>query len=199
MEMAELLDTINSPADIKAFSQEQITQLCEEIRERLIETVALNGGHLASNLGVVEITVAMHRVFDSPHDQFVFDVGHQCYTHKLLTGRREWFSTLRTEGGMSGFPKPSESEHDPMIAGHSSTSISAASGLAAAKKLQGDDGYVVAVIGDGALTGGLAYEGLNNLGRLPQRTIVILNDNKMSISKNVGSMARYLAARLGMC
>ena len=192
--MAGLLDTINSPADIKAFSQEQITQLCEEIRERLIETVALNGGHLASNLGVVEITVAMHRVFDSPHDQFVFDVGHQCYTHKLLTGRREWFSTLRTEGGMSGFPKPSESEHDPMIAGHSSTSISAASGLAAAKKLQGDDGYVVAVIGDGALTGGLAYEGLNNLGRLPQRTIVILNDNKMSISKNVGSMARYLAA-----
>ncbi len=188
-----LLDTINSPADIKNYSREQIDRLCTEIRERLIETVALNGGHLASNLGVVELTVAMHRVFDSPHDQFVFDVGHQCYTHKLLTGRREQFPTLRTEGGMSGFPKPSESEHDPMIAGHSSTSISAASGLAAAKKLKGDDGCVVAVIGDGALTGGMAYEGLNNLGRMHERVIVILNDNKMSISKNVGSMARYLA------
>ena len=188
-----LLDKINSPADIKHFSREEIDRLCEEIRFRLIETVAQNGGHLASNLGVVELTVAMHRVFDSPHDQFVFDVGHQCYTHKLLTGRREWFSTLRTENGMSGFPKPSESEHDPMIAGHSSTSISAASGLAAAKKLKGDDGCVVAVIGDGALTGGMAYEGLNNLGRMHERVIVILNDNKMSISKNVGSMARYLA------
>ncbi len=188
-----LLDKINSPADIKNYSRDEIDQLCAEIRERLIETVAQNGGHLASNLGVVELTVAMHRVFDSPHDQFVFDVGHQCYTHKLLTGRREQFSTLRTEGGMSGFPKPSESEHDPMIAGHSSTSISAASGLAAAKKLKGDDGCVVAVIGDGALTGGMAYEGLNNLGRMHERVIVILNDNKMSISKNVGSMARYLA------
>lgn len=188
-----LLDTINSPADIKQFSTEQIQQLCGEIRERLIETVSLNGGHLASNLGVVELTVAMHRVFNSPHDQFVFDVGHQCYTHKLLTGRREQFSTLRTEGGISGFPKPSESEHDHMIAGHSSTSISAATGLAAAKKLKGDDGFVVAVIGDGALTGGMAYEGLNNLGRMHERVIVILNDNKMSISKNVGSMARYLA------
>ena len=188
-----LLDTINSPADIKSFSREEIDRLCAEIRERLIETVSQNGGHLASNLGVVELTVAMHRVFDSPHDQFMFDVGHQCYTHKLLTGRRERFSTLRTEGGMSGFPKPSESEHDPMISGHSSTSISAACGLAAAKKLKGDDGCVVAVIGDGALTGGLAYEGLNNLGRMHERVIVILNDNKMSISKNVGSMARYLA------
>ena len=188
-----LLDTINCPADIKSFSKEEIERLCAEIRERLIETVSQNGGHLASNLGVVELTVAMHRVFDSPHDQFMFDVGHQCYTHKLLTGRREQFSTLRTEGGMSGFPKPSESEHDPMISGHSSTSISAACGLAAAKKLKGDDGCVVAVIGDGALTGGMAYEGLNNLGRMHERVIVILNDNKMSISKNVGSMARYLA------
>ncbi len=188
-----LLDKINSPADIKHFTREEIDRLCSEIRERLIETVAQNGGHLASNLGVVELTVAMHRVFDSPHDQFVFDVGHQCYTHKLLTGRREQFSTLRTEGGMSGFPKPSESEHDPMISGHSSTSISAATGLAAAKKLKGDDGCVVAVIGDGALTGGMSYEGLNNLGRMHERVIVILNDNKMSISKNVGSMARYLA------
>lgn len=193
--MAEsLLDKINSPDDIKHFNQEEVNQLCGEIRERLIETVSQNGGHLASNLGVVELTVALHRVFNSPHDQFMFDVGHQCYTHKLLTGRREQFSTLRTEGGLSGFPKPCESEHDPMIAGHSSTSISAAGGLAAAKKLSGDDGYVIAVIGDGALTGGLAYEGLNNAGRSHERLIVILNDNKMSISKNVGSMARYLTA-----
>ena len=184
-----LLDTINSPADIKNYSREQIDTLCAEIRERLIETVSLNGGHLASNLGVVELTVAMHRVFDSPHDQFVFDVGHQCYTHKLLTGRREWFSTLRTEGGMSGFPKPSESIHDPMIAGHSSVSISAASGLAAAKKLNGDDGYVVAVIGDGALTGGMAYEGLNNLGRMHERVIVILNDTSREYAHAEGTSA----------
>lgn len=192
--MAEsLLDNINSPADIKNFSQQEIDQLCSEIRAQLIETVSQNGGHLASNLGVVELTVALHRVFNSPHDQIVFDVGHQCYTHKLLTGRREQFNTLRTEGGLSGFPKPNESEHDPMISGHSSTSISAAGGLASAKKLQNDDGYVIAVIGDGALTGGLAYEGLNNAGRTREKLIVILNDNKMSISKNVGSMARYLA------
>lgn len=192
--MAEsLLNGINSPADIKNYSQQEIDQLCSEIRDQLIETVSQNGGHLASNLGVVELTVAFHRVFDSPHDQLVFDVGHQCYTHKLLTGRREQFNTLRTEGGISGFPKPNESEHDPMIAGHSSTSISAAGGLASAKLLKDDDGFVVAVIGDGALTGGLAYEGLNNAGRTNERLIVVLNDNKMSISKNVGSMARYLA------
>lgn len=193
--MAEsLLDKINSPDDIKGFNQDEVDQLCGEIRERLIEAVSQNGGHLASNLGVVELTVALHRVFNSPHDQIMFDVGHQCYTHKLLTGRREQFGTLRTEGGLSGFPKPCESEHDPMIAGHSSTSISAAGGLAAAKKLSGDDGFVIAVIGDGALTGGMAYEGLNNAGRSHERLIVILNDNKMSISKNVGSMARYLTA-----
>lgn len=192
--MAEsLLDKINCPADIKDLNQQEIEQLCSEIRDQLIETVSQNGGHLASNLGVVELTVAFHRVFDSPHDQLVFDVGHQCYTHKLLTGRREQFNTLRTEGGISGFPKPSESVHDPMIAGHSSTSISAAGGLASAKMLQNDDGCVVAVIGDGALTGGLAYEGLNNAGRTHEKLIVVLNDNKMSISKNVGSMARYLA------
>ncbi len=189
-----LLDNIHSPDDIKHYSQEEIDSLCGEIRERLIETVAQNGGHLASNLGVVELTVALHRVFCSPHDQIMFDVGHQCYTHKLLTGRREQFDTLRREGGLSGFPKPCESEHDPMIAGHSSTSISAACGLAAAKKLSGDDGFVIAVIGDGALTGGMAYEGLNNAGRSHGRLIVILNDNKMSISKNVGSIARYLTA-----
>ncbi len=189
----ELLDGINSPADLKSLDKKQIDTLCAEIRDYLIQTVSHTGGHLASNLGVVELTVAMHRVFDSPVDRFVFDVGHQCYTHKLITGRRERFSTLRTEGGLSGFPKPSESVHDPVISGHSSTSISAALGLAEAKKLSGQDGCVVAVIGDGALTGGLAYEGLNNAGRSKNRLVVVLNDNRMSINKNVGAVARHLA------
>lgn len=188
-----ILQNINSPEDIKKLSYSEIAELCSEIREQLIFTASKNGGHLASNLGVVELTVAMHRVFSSPEDQFVFDVGHQCYTHKLLTGRREQFPTIRTKGGISGFPKPCESVHDPVICGHSSMSISAACGLARAKKLDGDDHFVVAVIGDGALTGGMAYEGLNNAGRCRDNIIVILNDNKMSISKNVGAMARYLA------
>jgi len=181
------------PESLKKLSYEQIDELCSDIRHRLIETLSHNGGHLAPNLGVVELTVAMHRVFDSPVDQFVFDVGHQCYTHKLLTGRADRFDTIRTEGGLAGFPKPSESIHDPIVTGHSSTSISVACGLARAKKLKGDDGTVVAVIGDGALTGGLAYEGLNNAGQARDNIIVILNDNKMSISKNVGAMARHLA------
>lgn len=191
--MSDLIDNINTPSDVKALSEQQSEQLCGEIRELLIETVSQNGGHLASNLGVVELTVAMHRVFDSPLDQFCFDVGHQCYTHKIITGRRTQIATIRREGGLAGFPKPTESEHDPMISGHSSTSISAACGLAKAKTLSGDKHHVIAVIGDGALTGGLAYEGLNNAGRSHDRIIVILNDNKMSINKNVGAMARYLA------
>lgn len=176
--------------------QPEITELyvlCREIRDELIETVSKNGGHLASNLGVVELTVAIHCVFDSPNDQVVWDVSHQCYTHKLLTGRRERFDTIRKYGGISGFAKPCESEHDPFGAGHSSTSISAATGLARAKTLAGDSGYVIAVIGDGALSGGLAYEGLNNAGRSHDKLIIILNDNKMSISKNVGAMARHLS------
>ncbi len=189
----ELLDGINSPDDLKKIDKKQIDALCTEIRDFLIQTVSHTGGHLASNLGVVELTVAMHRVFDSPNDQIMFDVGHQCYTHKLITGRRERFDTLRTEGGLAGFPRPAESIHDPMISGHSSTSISAALGLAEAKKLSGQDGYVIAVIGDGALTGGLAYEGLNNAGRSKNKLIVILNDNRMSINKNVGAVARHLA------
>lgn len=189
----ELLGRINSPDDVKALSASECTQLCAEIREKLIEVTSRNGGHLAPNLGVVELTVAMHRVFDSPRDRFMFDVGHQCYTHKIITGRREEIDSIRTEGGLAGFPKPSESEHDPMISGHSSTSISAACGMAKAKSIAGDKHSVVAVIGDGALTGGLAYEGLNNAGRGRDRLVIILNDNKMSISKNVGSMARYLA------
>ncbi len=186
-------DIDKNPESLKSLSYEEIDQLCAQIRSKLVETLSRNGGHLAPNLGVVELTVAMHRVFDSPVDQFVFDVGHQSYTHKLLTGRADRFDTIRTEGGLAGFPKPSESVHDPMVTGHSSTSISNACGLARAKRLKGEKGTVVAVIGDGALTGGLAYEGLNNAGQARDNIIVILNDNKMSISKNVGAMARHLA------
>ncbi len=189
-----LLEKIQGPKDVKSLPLEQLPVLCEEIRNVLMETVAKNGGHLASNLGVVELTVAMHRSFDSPHDKFVFDVGHQCYTHKLLTGRYKEFSSLRKQGGLSGFTRPQESEHDTFVSGHSSTSLSAALGLSVAGQLQNNNYYTVAVIGDGALTGGMAYEALNNAGRvLGNRLIVILNDNKMSISKNVGAMARHLS------
>ncbi|MDR1564642.1 MAG: 1-deoxy-D-xylulose-5-phosphate synthase [Oscillospiraceae bacterium] len=188
-----ILNGISSPEDLKKLNKKELNLLCEEIRHELIETIAANGGHLASNLGVVELTVALHSEFNSPHDKIVFDVGHQCYTHKLLTGRKEQFNTLRKEGGLSGFPTPEESEHDPFTAGHSSTSISVACGLAKAKTLNREGGHVIAVIGDGALSGGLAYEGLNNAGRSKDKLIVVLNDNKMSISRNVGSMSRYLA------
>ena len=193
MDDGNLLGHIHGPQDVKKLNPAQIGQLCEELRERLIETVSNNGGHLASNLGVVELTVALHRVFSSPQDQIVWDVGHQSYVHKLLTGRGDRFDTIRQYGGLSGFTKPRESPHDPFGAGHSSTSISAACGLAAAKAMRQEDGYVVAVIGDGALTGGLAYEGINNAGRARGKLIVVLNDNKMSISKNVGAIARHLA------
>ena len=190
---SSILDTICSPQDVKELPFEQLDVLCTQIRERLIQTTAKTGGHLESNLGTVELTVALHRVFDCPDDQIVWDVGHQCYTHKLLTGRREQFSTLRQEGGLSGFPKRKESEYDAFIAGHSSTSISVASGLARAKKLQNDQHHVIAVIGDGAFTSGLAFEGANNAARFGDNLIVILNDNKMSISKNVGSFSKYLS------
>ena len=186
------LENVNSPKDIKKLNIDELDALCDEIRELMIETVSKNGGHLASNLGAVELTVAMHKVFNSPSDQFVFDVGHQCYTHKILTGRKDAFSTLRTEGGISGFTRPCESNHDIFSSGHSSTSISAAIGLAKAKTFNGDKGKVIAVIGDGALTGGLAYEALNNAGNEHNNLIVILNDNNMSISDNVGSMAKNL-------
>ena len=159
-----VLDRVNSPKDLKKLNDKELEVLCEDIRELLINTVSKTGGHLASNLGVVELTVAMHKVFNSPVDQIVFDVGHQCYTHKILTGRKDKFETLRTEGGISGFTRPVESEHDIFSSGHSSTSISAAVGLARAKQIKGEKGKVVAVIGDGALTGGLAYEALNNSG-----------------------------------
>lgn len=186
------LENVNSPKDIKKLNIDELDALCDEIRELMIDIVSKNGGHLASNLGAVELTVAMHKVFNSPSDQFVFDVGHQCYTHKILTGRKDSFSTLRTEGGISGFTRPCESNHDIFSSGHSSTSISAAIGLAKAKTLNGDKGKVIAVIGDGALTGGLAYEALNNAGNEHNNLIVILNDNNMSISDNVGSMAKNL-------
>ena len=188
-----LLNTVHSPDDIKNMSLQQLNQLCGEIREKLIETVSQNGGHLASNLGVVELTIAIHKVFHAPEDAIVWDVGHQCYVHKILTGRLDQLDSIRTEGGLSGFPKRRESEYDSFNTGHSSTSISSAFGLANAKAIQDQPGKVIAVIGDGALSGGLAYEGLNNAGRFKKNFIVILNDNKMSISQNVGSMARYLA------
>ena len=185
-----IINKINSPCDLKKLKRDELEILCAQIRELIIETVAVNGGHLAPNLGVVELTVALHREFNSPKDKFVFDVGHQCYTHKILTGRREKFGTLRKKGGISGFPKPGESEHDAFISGHSSTAISVACGIAANNK-----DYTVAIVGDGALTGGLAFEGLNNAGRMRnQNLIVILNDNTMSIGRNVGALARYLAA-----
>ena len=189
-----LLPKIESPQDLKGLSEEELSRLCGEIREKLIDVVSVGGGHLSSNLGVVELTVALHKAFDCPRDSIVFDVGHQCYTHKMLTGRYEDIDTIRKEGGLSGFPKTSESSCDAFNAGHASTSIAAAFGIAKAKQLSGENSYTVAVIGDGSLTGGLAYEALNNAGRFNKNFIVILNDNKMSISKNVGAMARYLTS-----
>lgn len=187
------LSQIHTPDDVKKLTLSQQESLCEELRQVMIETVSQTGGHLASNLGVVELTVALHRVLDQPRDQIVWDVGHQCYVHKLLTGRQDRFDTLRREGGISGFPCPEESPYDSFVVGHSSTSVSLANGLAKARALAGKDGCVVAVIGDGALTGGLAYEGLCNAGRSHDRLIVILNDNRMAIDRNVSFMARHLA------
>lgn len=178
--------------ELKKLSYRELNVLADEIRRTLVDTVSKTGGHLASNLGVVELTIAMHRCFDTPKDNFVFDVGHQVYTHKLLTGRYKEFSTLRQDGGLSGFPSPEESPHDTFAAGHSGASVSAAYGLVEAKNLKGDDSYTVVVIGDGSFTGGLVYEGLNNAGRKKGKLIVILNDNEMSISSPVGSLAKYL-------
>ena len=187
-----ILEKINSPKDLKALGSEELQALSGEIRNKLIETVSQNGGHLAANLCVVELTVAIHRVFDSPKDKIIFDVGHQSYVHKLLTGRREEFDTLRQTGGISGFPKRSESEHDAFGAGHSSTSVSAAAGIAAANSLCGNDSYTVAIVGDGAFTGGMIYEALNNCAD-KEKLIIVLNDNDMSISPNVGGMSRYFS------
>ncbi len=187
------LSKVNSPDDVKKLVGDELESLCEEIRYKLIETVSVNGGHLASNLGTVELTVAMHKVFSSPKDRFVFDVGHQCYTHKLLTGRYGDFHTLRTKDGISGFCRPTESEHDTFFSGHSGTSVSAGLGLAMADKISGKGSYTVSVIGDGSFTGGMVYEALNNGGRSGAKHIIVLNDNKMSISENVGAFAKYLA------
>ena len=189
----KILSGIKSPDDVKKLNEQQISVLCEEIRECIMLTVSKNGGHLASNLGAVELTVALHRSFSSPDDALIFDVGHQSYTHKLLTGRFDRFTQLRTENGLSGYMRPDESEHDPFITGHSSNSISAAYGIYRAKRLKGENGTAVAVIGDGAMTGGMAYEALNNAGNGKSNFIVILNDNKMSISRNVGALARSLS------
>lgn len=192
------LKDLSLPQDLKSLEIPQCKSICREVRNILISTVSKTGGHLASNLGAVELTLALHRNFSSPDDKIIWDVGHQTYTHKILTGRMDKFSTLRQENGISGFPKPEESEHDIFISGHSSTSISVACGISKAMELQGKDNYTVAVIGDGALTGGMAYEGLNNAGKSNNKNlIVILNDNEMSISKNVGSLAKYLTSLRG--
>lgn len=188
-----LLEQVASPDDVKKIPENQLEELCAEIRAFLIESVSHTGGHLSSNLGTIELTVALHRVLHTPQDKILFDVGHQCYTHKILTGRWKQFGTLRTIDGISGFPSPKESEHDAFIAGHGNTAISTAIGMAHAKKLKGEPGKVVAIVGDGAFTGGMVYEGMNNIDTL-NNLVVILNDNKMSISKNVGNMARYLTA-----
>jgi 1-deoxy-D-xylulose-5-phosphate synthase len=188
-----LLQSVNSPADIKQMNIQQLEQLAAEIRETLIQVVSENGGHLAASLGVVELTLALHYVFDTPGDKLIWDVGHQSYTHKLLTGRRERFKSLRRFQGLSGFPRTEESEYDAFNTGHSSTSISAGIGMALARDLQEEDYRVVAIIGDGALTGGMVFEALNHAGHLGTTMTVVLNDNEMSISRNVGALSTYLS------
>ena len=190
----KLLSKINSPDDIKNLSQKEVEKLTAEIRKTIIEVVGKNGGHLASNLGVVELTVALHRVFSSPKDAIIWDVSHQCYTHKLLTGRYKDFSSLRQKGGITGFTNTEESEHDFFINGHSSTSISSALGLLTSWDLQQKDGKVIAVIGDGALTGGMAFEALCHAGQLCKNLIVVLNDNQMSIDQNTGAISKYFSS-----
>jgi 1-deoxy-D-xylulose-5-phosphate synthase len=192
MDRYPILDKINSIDDFRKVPEEKLPELAEQIRRFMVENVSRCGGHLASSLGAVELTIAMHRAFNSPIDKIIFDVGHQSYAHKILTGRREGFCTLRQENGISGFPKREESEHDPFNTGHSSTAISAALGMARAKRLLGEDGVAVALVGDGALTGGMAFEGLNDAGQADVPLVVIINDNEMSISPNVGALHRIL-------
>jgi len=190
--MSKVLDQIEFPIDVKKLDLEELRKLCGEIREEIISTVSKNGGHLASNLGVVELTVALHHVFELPHDKVIWDVGHQSYAHKILTGRRDRFHTLRQYEGISGFPKRDESPYDAFDSGHSGTSISSALGMAEARRQRGEEGKVIAVIGDGSMTAGVAFEGLNQAGHVDQDLIVILNDNEMSISPNVGALSSYL-------
>lgn len=191
--MYSILDKVNGPDDVKKLNLKETYTLSTEISDFLVESVSKTGGHLSSNLGVVELTLALHKVFDSSKDRFIFDVGHQAYVHKILTGRRENFATLRKKDGMSGFTKPSESDHDAFISGHASISISVALGMAHARTIQKEKHSIIAIIGDGALTGGLAYEALNNAGSSKEPLIVILNDNRMSITENVGAMSKYLS------
>ncbi|MGB3247266.1 MAG: 1-deoxy-D-xylulose-5-phosphate synthase N-terminal domain-containing protein, partial [Sulfitobacter sp.] len=192
-----LLDQVNRPADLKRFSDAQLTQIASEVRAETISAVSVTGGHLGAGLGVVELTVALHAVFDTPRDKLIWDVGHQCYPHKILTERRDRIRTLRQKGGLSGFTKRSESPYDPFGAAHSSTSISAALGFAVARDLGGvvpeGLGDAIAIIGDGAMSAGMAYEAMNNAGHLGKRLIVILNDNEMSIAPPVGAMSSYLS------
>ena len=188
----DLLSQISTREDLLALNERQLEQLCEEIRQFLVLNIAHTGGHLASNLGVVELSVALERVFDTSKDRLLFDVGHQSYVHKILTGRRDRFRTLRTFGGLSGFPKPSESDSDAFVAGHASSAVSTALGMARARTLLKQDYHVIALMGDGAMTGGLAYEGMNDAGESDEPLIVILNDNGMSITPNVGGIARHL-------
>ncbi len=194
--MDRLLSRIQSPEQLKQLDKKQLPQLASELRERIVATVAANGGHLASSLGVVELTIALHRVFNSPDDKIIWDVGHQAYAHKLLTGRQGQFSTLRQWQGISGFPKRNESIHDAFDVGHSSTSVSAALGMAAARDIAGTDERFVAVIGDGSLTAGMAFEALNHAGHLKQKMIVVLNDNEMSISRNVGALSSFMSRKM---
>ena len=190
-----LLPRIDGPQDLKSLSMEELYQLAEEIRDEIVCTVSQNGGHLAPNLGAVELTLALHYVFDAPEDVIIWDVGHQAYAHKLITGRREQFHTIRTYGGISGFPKRSESPYDAFGVGHASTSISAALGFASGKQIKGDNKRVIAVIGDGSMTGGMAFEGLNQAGHLERDLIVVLNDNEMSIAPNVGALSSFLSRK----
>ena len=187
-----VLEKIQKANDIKKLKPEELEVLAQEIRDFLIEKISVTGGHLASNLGVVELTMAMHLIFDLPEDKIIWDVGHQAYTHKLLTGRKAGFDDLRKYGGMSGFPKRKESDCDAFDTGHSSTSISAGLGYVEAREILGQDHKVISVIGDGAMTGGMAYEALNNAAGLKSNFIIVLNDNNMSISENVGGMSKYL-------
>ena len=190
--MTKILDSIDSPEQLRSLTISQMQQLAEEIRREIIEKVSVKGGHVAPNLGVVELTIALHTVFDTPRDLLVWDIGHQAYVHKLLTGRRERFHTIRQFGGLSGYLRRDESPYDVFGASHASTSISAALGLAVARDLKGEKFKVVAIIGDGALTGGMALEALNNAGSLKKNLIVVLNDNDKSISDNVGALHSYL-------
>src|SRR5271156_3339542 len=189
--MARLLDSINSPADVKKIPLPELPQLAQEIRDELISVIAKTGGHLGPNLGVVELTIALHTVFDTPTDNFIFDVSHQAYVHKLLTGRRERFNTIRQPGGLNGFMLRSESEHDSYGAGHAGTALSAALGMAVARDMSGGKEHIVALCGDAAFTNGISFEALNNIAAQTKRLIVVLNDNAWSIDKNVGAIAEY--------